>query len=54
MVINKAEIVRIVCNLFVYSCAFADNLKIRKMNVHRYTQINTDEENCRVKICVKQ
>ncbi|MDR3301887.1 MAG: hypothetical protein LBT01_05055, partial [Spirochaetaceae bacterium] len=21
------------------------------MNVHRYTQINTDEENCGVKIC---
>jgi hypothetical protein len=33
----------------VYS---AGDLKMLKKNVHRYTQINTDEENCGVKICV--
>jgi hypothetical protein len=82
MVINKAEIVRIVRNLFVlFVCirvhsrtmgrlsqvrdtsAYApvlaamllaahSTVTASPMNVHRYTQINTDEENCSVKICV--
>jgi hypothetical protein len=46
---RKGEFIRI---FYDYSCAFADNLKMPKKNVHRYTQINTDEENYGVKICV--
>ncbi|MDR3302593.1 MAG: hypothetical protein LBT01_08745 [Spirochaetaceae bacterium] len=41
-----------ISRFYDYSRPFADNLKMSKKKVHRYTQIDTDEEIWELKICV--